>query len=448
MFTNEFIKQAAAEVNDYVIKTRRELHKRAEIGGQTFRTHEFVKAELDGMGIPWEPVPAYGFLATLDSGRPGPCIGLRADMDALPMPEDECNLSKKRAVMSDTPDRTCHACGHDAHTAMLLGAAKILSSNMDKFDGVIYLAFEDGEENGKGWPGMVEALADKHVDTFWAIHVWSDLDSGKICVQAGPRMAGHLGVDLTFIGRGGHASMPDQAVNPVFCAANYLNNLAVAFANQIDANETVTLGITSIQGGETSNIIPDTARVIGTLRLFSNKEGEKAYRILREVAEHTAMMHHCTVEYGEKCTPFSSPTENDPYYSALAEAALPEVLPEGAVVKSDPWYASESFGRYLRLYPGVLAHLGIRCPEKGTGAPHHNSKFDVDEDVLALGVMSTLKYVAAVNEKGIKKSPPELRLDEPNEATAAAIEEGRRIASGSSVKGYSSIEELRSALDV
>ena len=116
MFTNEFIKQAAAEVNGYVIEMRRELHKRAEIGGQTVRTHEFIKAQLDAMGIPWEPVPAHGFLATLDSGRPGPRIGLRADMDALPLPEDECNLAGRRVVISDTPDKTCHACGHDAHS--------------------------------------------------------------------------------------------------------------------------------------------------------------------------------------------------------------------------------------------------------------------------------------------------------------------------------------------
>ncbi len=153
MFTNEFIKEAAAGVHDYVIEMRREMHKRAEIGGTCARAGAFIKEQLDSMGIPWEPTPVEGnnsLIALLDSGRPGPVIGLRADFDALPMPEDPCNLSQKRIVMSDTPDKTCHACGHDAHTAMLLGAARILSANKDKLDGKVYLAFEDGEENGQG----------------------------------------------------------------------------------------------------------------------------------------------------------------------------------------------------------------------------------------------------------------------------------------------------------
>lgn len=403
MFDNEFIKQAAADVNDYVIEMRREMHKRAEIGGETVRASAFIREQLDAMGIPWEPVPEYGALATLDSGRPGPHIGLRADFDALPMPEDTCNLSQERIVMSDTPDKTCHACGHDAHTAMLLGAAKIISENMDKLDGIVYLAFEDGEENGKGWPGMEQVLATKQIDTFWGIHVWSGMPSGKICVQAGPRMAGAAIVDVTFVGKGGHGSRPDQSINPVFCAANALNNLAVAFANQIDANETVTLGVTGIQGGEAGNVIPDTAHMIGSFRFFSEAEGRKAAKILKEVSEHTAAMHHCTVEYGPMSDFIGSPVRNDDYYSSIIEASLPEVLGEDAVVRFEPWYASESFGRYLEKSPGVFAHLGINNPEKGTGAAHHNSKFDVDEDVLILGVMSTLKYVATVIEKGIKK---------------------------------------------
>ncbi len=404
MFTKEFIQQAAADVHDYVIEMRREMHKRAEVAPNCVRAGAFIREQLDSMGIPWEPVEHHGCFATLASGKPGPHIGLRADFDALPMPEDECNLSQKRIVMSDTPDKTCHGCGHDAHTAMLLGAAKIISQNLDKLDGIVYLAFEDGEENGTGWPGMEKVLKTKQIDTFWGIHVWSGMDSGTICVQAGPRMAGAAMVDVTFVGKGGHGSRPDQSINPVFCAANALNNLAVAFANQIDANETVTLGVTSIQGGDVGNVIPDKAHMIGSFRFFSETEGRKAVRILKEVSEYTAAMHHCTVERGPWSDMVGSPVRNDEYYSAVAEAALPAVLGEGVVIRHEPWYASESFGRYLERSPGVFAHLGINNPEKGTGAAHHNSKFDVDEDVLDIGVKATLGYVAAVIEKGVKKS--------------------------------------------
>ncbi len=403
MLTNEQIRAAAASVHDYVVEMRRELHKRAEIGGQTTRSAEFIRAQLDAMGIPYETAPVNNMLGLIDTGKPGPSFVLRADFDALPMPEDACNLAEKRTCISDTPDKTCHGCGHDAHTAMLLGSAKIILANKDALCGKYYLAFEDGEENGKGWPGIEQLLSGKTIDTVWGIHVWSDMPSGTICVQPGPRMAGAIGVDVTFIGKGGHGSRPDQAINPVFMAANYLNNLAVAWANQIDANETVTLGITGIQGGEVGNVIPDTAKVIGSCRLFNEDEGRKAVRILKEVAEHTAAMHNGRVEFGARMNLMGGPLKNDEYCGSLAEAELPALLGEGVVIKSQPWFAGESFRNYLKLAPGVFAHLGINNPVKGTGAAHHNSRFDVDEDVMDIGVMATLGYVKAILEKGLKK---------------------------------------------
>ncbi len=403
LFTNELIQKEAASVRDYVIEMRREIHKRAEVGGKTTRTAELIRSQLESFGIPYETAPVNNMLAVIESGKPGPVIGLRADFDALPMVEDPINLSAARTCISDTPDKTCHACGHDAHTAMLLGAAKVLSANRDKLEGTIYLAFEDGEENGQGWPGISKLLEGKKIDTFWGIHVWSDLPSGKITVQAGPRMAGGIGVDITFVGKGGHGSRPDQSINPVFMAANYLNNLAVAWANQIDANETVTLGITGIHASDVGNIIGDTAKVIGSCRLFNIEEGKKAYNILKTVAEHTAAMHGGRVEFGDGFRLFGGPVVNDEYYAALAEAELPPVLGDGVVTRSNPWYASESFGRYLEQSPGILCFVGINNPAKGTGAAHHNSHFDVDEDTLEIGLKATLGYIKAVWEKGLKK---------------------------------------------
>ena len=389
-------------MEEEVISFRRQVHRMAETGGVEVRTNAFIKEKLTEFGIPYDTMEGTGILGIIDTGKEGPHIGLRADFDALPVPEDACNLKKERVVISDTPDKTCHACGHDAHTAMLLGAAKILSKHKEELEGIIYLSFESGEEIGAGYGPMMKALEQYHVDTFWAIHVLNYIPAGQICVQAGPRMAGGGMIDVTFIGKGGHGSRPDLSANPVFCAANFVTNLATAFVNQIDANETVTLGVTSIQGGEAANIFPDTAKVIGTIRFYSQSEGKKALDLIKKVAEGTASYSKCRAEFGPWMNMVGTPLINDEYYADMIEERLKGIIGEEKVVHAQPWYASESFSRYLQNWPGVMAHLGIKNDEYGSGAEHHNSKFDVDESVLSLGVLSTVEYVLGVIENGLK----------------------------------------------
>ncbi len=399
MMDNELIKKAADELESYVIETRRYLHTIPEVSGEEFKTREFLIGKIREAGLPFEEIEdSTGLIATLDTGRPGPHIALRADIDALPMPEEPNNLAGPRTCVSGTPNR-CHACGHDGHMAMLLGSMKAMVEHKDDLNGIIYFCFEQGEEVGGGIQQMMKALSKYEIDTVWGIHVYAGLESGKISVQPGPRMAGAIGINFDFIGKGGHGSRPDQSINPVYCASNWYNNIAVAFANQIDANQTVTLGLTGIIGGEAGNVIPDQAKVIGSLRFFSVEEGEKAFRIVKETAEHTAAMHHCTVDFS-RMKPPGYPVINDEKAALLAEKKLPEVLPEGTVARCEPWYASESFRMYLSKYPGVFCFVGINNPEYGSGAAHHNSFFDIDESVLKLGMLATLKYVAAVEENG------------------------------------------------
>ena len=161
----------------------------------------------------------------------------------------------------------------------------------------------------------------------------------------------------------------------------------------------MTLGITTIQGGEQGNIIPDTATIKGTLRYFNAQEGEKALELVRTVAEHTAAMNKCTVNFGSRFRIACPPVVNDETCAEIAKEAVGRVLPKEKLVKCEPWYASDDFGMYLQRYPGIYAHLGLVNEEYGSGALHHNDHFDLDESIMTTGVKATLAYVKGVQEK-------------------------------------------------
>lgn len=392
MNINQMIKDETASVTDYVIATRRTLHTIAEVASNEFKTSAFIQEQLKTMGIPFECLETTGILAELDTHKPGPVIALRADIDALAIAEKPCNLKRERIVMSDDP-QVFHACGHDGHTAMLLGSIKALINLQEHLSGKIYFCFEEGEEVGTGINAMMKALEDKNIDTVWGIHLLNSLPVGQISVDSGPRLAGLAKIDFTIHGQGGHGSRPDLSVNPVFTAAMILNNLTTTFANQIDANETVTLGITSIVADTAFNVITNDARVKGSYRFFNVKEGEKAIALSRKVFENTADMCNASIEYAPDFGIHLYPTINDAEKSAIAHKNLVDLLGEETVVSFEPWYASESFHRYLDCYPGVFAFVGIQNLDDGIGAQHHNEYFDLDENALAIGTMATLRYV-------------------------------------------------------
>lgn len=392
------ISKLSDEMNDYLLKMRRTLHCHPETSGNEQWTSLFLRREIEKLGLPVEMVSRTGFIATLDTGCSGPHIVLRADMDALPVQESEENLKQKRSCISEVQGCS-HACGHDAHMAMLLTSMKLLAEDKKNQRGVMYFCFEEGEENGCGCVPMLTALEKKKVDTCWSVHVYAGLEAGKICLDAGPRMSGAAETAFTVIGKGGHGSRPDMAVNPVFCAAAILTNLGVCWPNQITAGETVTLGITTIQGGEVGNVIPDTADIKGSLRFFNYKEGEKALGIVKTVAEHTAAMNKCRIEFGAGFRIACPPVINDEKYARIAQRAAGKVMDETSIVTCEPWYASDSFSFYLQKYPGVYAHLGLKNEEYGSGALHHNSYFDIDESIMTSGVKATLAFVKAVQDE-------------------------------------------------
>lgn len=401
MEREKLIQKRAAELQEYAVRMRRAIHEIAELSNEEERTSALVEQELKSMGLTPLRLAPYTVAALLDTGRPGKTVALRADIDALAVPENPNNLAGPRCCVSKTPGH-CHACGHDAHAAMLLASAKILCELKDQLCGRFCICFEQGEETGRaiGATAIRSWLKEQGADNVWAVHVYKGLDSGKLCVSAGPRMAGAAGVEVTVHGKGGHGSRPDLSVSPVYCASAIVTNLAGAFVNQLDVNETVTMGITSIEGGGGSaNIFPDTARICGSFRFFNTTEGEKSVKILKSVAEHTAAMNGCTVEYSSRTRVLAGPCINDAACSALAERELPKVLGPNVLSECERWYASESFSHYLEDFPGILCHLGIRNAEYGSGAEHHNEFFDVDENVLQLGVAATVQYAVCSAEQ-------------------------------------------------
>lgn len=392
MSHKEQILKLAKKYESHIIDCRRKVHTYAEVGGTEFKTKALILEEVNKLGLPYEELPTNSLIIKLDTGRPGKVVALRADIDALPLVEHCENLKGPRTCISEQGN-TQHACGHDAHTSMLLGAMHILNDMKDTFDGTVLFCFEEGEELGLGWEACLEALKKYNVDSCFATHVYSALEENKVAVDKGPCMAGATGLDITFKGKSGHGSRPDLSINPVFCAANFLNNLTVAFANQIDANETVTMGITTFHAGDAINIFPETARITGTYRFFNGEEGKKAKAITSKVAKSTADMHGCTVNLADTFfDKLETPVVNDGACAEIAKKAFNDILPEGSVVSCPPWYASESYANWLKVYPGVLAFLGIKNLEEGFGAEHHNIKFDLNEAILKTGAITASAY--------------------------------------------------------
>ncbi len=384
------------ELEPETVALRRHIHELAEISNMEVDTSAFVEGTLREYGFTDIHRPTdYSIIAVLDTGREGPRLAMRADLDALAVAESETNLKNPRVCRSRTPDKTCHACGHDAHSAMLLTAAKVLLEEKDELRGKFYICFEQGEETGGiGSAGIINWLTDQGgVDSVWAIHVLNYIESGKLCVDPGPRMAGAVEINTIVHGKSGHGSRPDQSINPVYCAANILTNMATAQVNRINVEETVTMGFTSIEGGGGSgNIIPEDCLIKGSFRFFDHDAGVASAELYKKVAEDVADIHGCTVEFAGRSGVVVWPCVNDEKFSALAKEAIEEMTPDGTVVSVPKWYASESFSRYLSAFGGVFCHLGIKNDEYGSGAAHHNTYFDIDEGVLSLGVTASVAY--------------------------------------------------------
>jgi len=377
-----------------VVQIRRFLHENPEISSKEFHTSRYLKEYSQRLGLEIESVPpagqsaGTGFIAILDTKRPGKTIGLRTDIDALPIPESKVNLAGEKAAVSRR-DGAMHACGHDGHMAILLGTMNILASLREHLNGKFLFIFEEGEETGSGIHPMVERLKRKAPDVIYGNHLVSFLNTGEIAASPGPVTSSTARVKMKVIGRGGHASRPDRCINPIFAGAAILNSLAIAWSNQLDVTKTITFGITQFHAGEARNVIPEEAYIGGTLRYFDREMGEAASDLIRRIAADVARAHRCRMEFYPDFGPSTPSVINDGELSNLVRDVVRELYP-GAWKDNVRWFASETFSRYRQICPTVFSFVGIRNEKVGSGAEHHNPHFDLDEESLkyAIGTMS------------------------------------------------------------
>lgn len=411
----EILKAALAE-KDNTAKYREFLHLHPEMSGKEFQTLQFIKDELDKMEIPWEEVEDAGIIGHIKGGLgEGKTLLLRADIDALPLEEDANNLKGPKKSVSEYPG-VCHACGHDAHTAMLLTSAKLLNENKNELKGEILLFFERGEEVGYAVFPMLEWLEKNYpnLDGCFGIHVKSDVEEGKISAQPGGVMSGFVVYDVTLTGSGGHSSRPDKCNNPMDCFASIYMDMAQMRMRSVSPYECLTNAITWVEGGTKSNIIPDDLHFCGMARFYNAEKAGKPFRHhLENIVAKNAEIYDCTYKYGY-CIGPTPGLDNNADMARIAQQAIGDALGADTLVEGEPWMASESVAYYYILYPGVFLFLGTENKEKGMGAEHHNAKFDLDSGILYKGVAATLAYAFEFLNKNhtVRFTKPNITIDD------------------------------------
>lgn len=389
------IKALAKAETPRLIALRRHFHEYPELSQKEFKTMDFIEDKLHELGIETVRVPHGGVFGTIDSGKPGWTVLMRADIDALPIQEDPKNLTKEKIVVSKNPG-AAHMCGHDGHMSMLLTEAKILAEHKDEWEGKVLLMFEEAEEMGeRGIGHLLQYLEDHkvHVDASFGTHVYNVLQAGKVAVMAGGVMAGAFFYQVKIHGKGGHGSRPDLAVSPIDAFTAFSNELAAYRMKHISPRDCFTYSFGMVQAGDTPNVIPSELTFAGTARCFNNDDGlafRKAFwKILKNVADN----FDCQVEV--LADQYFPVTANNPDLTAVARKAISEEV--GDVLEDvEPWMASETFAITESVYPGVFFLTGIRDDDIGSGAGHHTAEFDIAEYGLVTGVEAALAYVLAL----------------------------------------------------
>ncbi|MFI5238988.1 MAG: amidohydrolase [Gemmatimonadales bacterium] len=383
-------------VREDVIRWRRHLHQHPERSFHEEQTAQFVADTLSSFGgLEITRPTATSVVARLTGATPGPVLAIRADIDALPIEERNTH-----DFISRNPG-TMHACGHDGHTAMLLGAVKVLVSRRDALHGDVRFIFQHAEEL---YPGGAEELVKAgvmdDVDIVIGAHLWSPLAVGKVAVKAGSFMAAPDIIRITITGSGGHAAIPQETVDPIAVAAQVITNLQHIVARNVDPLQPSVVSITRIAGGTTHNVIPSEVELEGTVRTFDESLRTKMPKMIERILAGITSAHGAG--YSFQYDRGYRPVVNDERATQLLRRAVVTALGADVLEEAVPVMVGEDFSAYQQRTRGAFFFIGARCEERGIIHPHHHDCFDIDERALDYGtrifVAAALDFLGAAHQ--------------------------------------------------
>ncbi|MGB4589406.1 MAG: amidohydrolase [Clostridiaceae bacterium] len=369
---------------EYIINFRRDFHENPELSGQEFKTQEKIMKELDVLGIPYRKAGNASIIAELKGGKPGKTIALRGDIDALPIKEESGveYSSKVPGVM--------HACGHDAHAAMLLGAAKILSEMKEEIKGNVRFFFQEGEETFSGAKKIIEAGGMDGVDACFGMHGMPSLEPGYVDITPGYRMAGCDTIYVRFEGVSGHGSVPNLAKDTIHPACVFVTDLQGIVTKNIDAQEPIVISVGKFIGGTKANIVAKFTEIDISMRYFNPKVREIAHEGIKRHAKAIADAYELKVEVNIEESALS--LYNDDELSSLADKSCTKVFGEGKNIETKKLMGSEDMPFYFQHSKGIYAFMGYRNEAKGSIYFPHHEKFRIDEDYMKYGTALHVQF--------------------------------------------------------
>ncbi len=388
------IKELAAKYKDEFIEVRHHLHANPELSFNEFETSKFIQEKLSNWNIEYQVMATTGVIGIIKGKKnTDRIVALRADMDALPIKE------MNEVAYRSTNDGVMHACGHDVHTTCLLGAAKILSEIKDDWEGTVKLIFQPGEEKNPGGASLLikeGVLKNPVPESIFALHVNPSLPVGKLSFRSGMVMASADEIYITIRGKGGHAAAPHLTVDTILTASQLVVNLQQIVSRMNDPFNPSVLSITSIQGGNTTNVIPSEVKLIGTFRAMNEEWRFKAHGLIEKICKSTAEMTGAEIDlHIDVGYPFVT---NDAQLTAMAKRKAIEFAGDENVEETEMRMGAEDFAFYSQLMPACFFRLGVGNKEKNINSGVHTPTFNIDENAIENG-MGIMAWLAASASK-------------------------------------------------